>query len=97
MDYAEQTALIAMRAKRALVSRQIDELNKAKKAITMDFESADAQLMLAQVRGHGGLVSYTFQNVLFHVNQLRKQYVLRPGSLVSILIVPMTRNVGIVS
>lgn len=65
MDYAEQTALIAMRAKRALVSRQIDELNKAKKAITMDFESADAQLMLAQVRGHCVLVSCTLQNVLF--------------------------------
>lgn len=50
MDYAEQTAMIAKRAKLALVNRQIAELSKAKKAIAMDYQSADAQLMLAEAR-----------------------------------------------
>lgn len=50
MDYAEQTALIAMRAKLALVNRQIQELSQAKKTIALDHSSANAQLILAEVR-----------------------------------------------
>lgn len=48
MDYAEQTALIAMRAKLALVNRQIKELSQAKKTIALDHSSANAQLILAE-------------------------------------------------
>ena len=50
MDYAEQTALIAMRAKLALVNRQINELSQAKKTVTLDHSSANAQLILAEAR-----------------------------------------------
>ena len=50
MDYAEQTALIAMRAKLALVNRQIKELSQAKKTIALDHSSANAQLILAEAR-----------------------------------------------
>lgn len=49
MHYAEQTQLIAKKAKIALVNRQIEDLKKAKKAISMDYASADAQLALAEV------------------------------------------------
>lgn len=50
MDYAEQAGLIAKRAKLAVVNRQIDDLQKARKVISLDYESADAQFMLAKVR-----------------------------------------------
>lgn len=50
LDYAEQTQLIAKKAKLALVNRQIEELKRAKKTIASDYASADAQLMLAEVR-----------------------------------------------
>lgn len=53
MDYAEQTALIAMRAKLALVNRQIKELSQAKKTIALDHSSANAQLILAEARFMG--------------------------------------------
>lgn len=49
LDYAEQTQLIAKKAKLALVNRQIEELKRAKKTISSDYASADAQLMLAEV------------------------------------------------
>ncbi|CAM9663007.1 unnamed protein product [Ectocarpus sp. 4 AP-2014] len=48
LDYAEQTQLIAKKAKLALVNRQIEELKRAKKTISWDYASADAQLMLAE-------------------------------------------------
>ncbi|CAN0071015.1 unnamed protein product, partial [Ectocarpus sp. 12 AP-2014] len=48
LDYAEQTQLIAKKAKLALVNRQIEELKRAKKTISSDYASADAQLMLAE-------------------------------------------------
>ncbi|CAM9417452.1 unnamed protein product, partial [Hapterophycus canaliculatus] len=48
LDYAEQTQLIAKKAKLALVNRQIEELKRAKKTISLDYASADAQLMLAE-------------------------------------------------
>eukprot|EP00903_Cladosiphon_okamuranus_P017842 g16420.t1 len=48
LDYAEQTQLIAKKAKLALVNRQIEDLKKAKKTITLDYASADAQLALAE-------------------------------------------------
>lgn len=50
LDYAEQTQLIAKKAKLALVNRQIEDLKKAKKTISTDYASADAQLALAEVR-----------------------------------------------
>lgn len=50
LDYAEQTQLIAKKAKLALVNRQIEDLKRAKKTISMDYASADAQLALAEVR-----------------------------------------------
>lgn len=50
LDYAEQTQLIAKKAKLALVNRQIEDLKKAKKTISADYSSADAQLALAEVR-----------------------------------------------
>lgn len=49
MDYAEQTQLIAKKAKIALMNRQIEDLKKAKKTISTDYASADAQLALAEV------------------------------------------------
>lgn len=49
MDYAEQTQLIAKKAKIALVTRQIEDLKRAKKTISMDYSSADAQFVLAEV------------------------------------------------
>ena len=50
LDYASQTARIAKRARLALVNRQIDELSKAKTIIAKDYRSADAQLVLAEVK-----------------------------------------------
>lgn len=49
VHYAEQTQLIAKKAKLALVNRQIEELKKAKKTISTDYASADAQLAMAEV------------------------------------------------
>lgn len=48
MDYAEKAANIAKRAKLAVINKDIDELDKAKATIAMDYESADAQMMLAE-------------------------------------------------
>lgn len=53
LDYAEQTQLIAQKAKLALVNRQIDELKRVKKTISTNYASADAQLALAEVRKDG--------------------------------------------
>lgn len=50
IEYAKQAEQIKKRAELALVTRQMEELAKAKKAISLDYESATAQLMLAQVR-----------------------------------------------
>lgn len=47
-NYSEQANRIAKRARLALVNRQIAELDNAKDTISMDFQSADAQLMLAE-------------------------------------------------
>ncbi|CAB1118817.1 unnamed protein product [Ectocarpus sp. CCAP 1310/34] len=51
LDYAEQTQLIAKKAKLALVNRQLEELKRAKKTVSLDYASADAQLMLAEGKG----------------------------------------------
>ena len=55
LHYAEQTQLIAKKAKLALVNRQIEDLKRAKKTISMDYASADAQLALAEVRSEENL------------------------------------------
>lgn len=47
-DYAQQAGAIAKRAKIALVNRQINELDKAMKTVAEDFQSADAQMVLAE-------------------------------------------------
>lgn len=68
MDYAEQTALIAMRAKLALVNRQIKELSQAKKTIALDHSSANAQLILAEARLRLRLIPFFYSQGVLRID-----------------------------